>query len=378
MDQQKIKVAFVIHGLVMGGAEKFLLNLINLLPRFRYSPHLILLSKDNILLHELKNDIPIIIFERRRKFDLSVTRKIRKYLSDNGISCVFCINTFSFFLSKGIFSFNTNIKYFLSVHSTIPPTIKNYFQNLLYYRALSSRDRIIYLCHAQHVFLEKTYLFSNRNSIIINNGIDTSYFNPSHFSISHRTQFRNELGFTKKDKLIIMVARINPEKGHADAIRALNLVDINRFGPVHLIFIGGGKSNEIQTLKLLAKKANVEARVHFLGEQMDVRPYLNIADFFTLTSHSTETFSLSALEAMAFGLPCSLTDIGGASEMIKEGLNGVVSAAKNPVSIAQSWECILSAEYSRDNIRAYIIDNFSVLSMIENYDCFLNSSLLSK
>ena len=40
------KIVFVIHGLPVGGAEKFLITLVNQLPQDAFEPHLILLSKD--------------------------------------------------------------------------------------------------------------------------------------------------------------------------------------------------------------------------------------------------------------------------------------------------------------------------------------------
>jgi glycosyltransferase involved in cell wall biosynthesis len=96
-----------------------------------------------------------------------------------------------------------------------------------------------------------------------------------------------------------------------------------------------------------------------------------LADVYTLTS-DTETFSLSALEAMSFGLPCSLTDIGGASEMIEINKTGVLSTPGDPVSIAASWNTLLTLEFNREYIRQRVLDNFTSVDMVRHYEALLS------
>jgi glycosyltransferase involved in cell wall biosynthesis len=59
------------------------------------------------------------------------------------------------------------------------------------------------------------------------------------------------------------------------------------------------------------------------GFQADVRPYLHAADAFVLTSH-IEGLPLSVLEAMACGLPCIVTNVGGNAEAVVHNLNGLI------------------------------------------------------
>jgi glycosyltransferase involved in cell wall biosynthesis len=87
---------------------------------------------------------------------------------------------------------------------------------------------------------------------------------------------------------------------------------------------------------------------------------------FTLTS-SSETFSLAALEAMSFGLPCSLTDVGGASEMILEGKTGVLSKPLDINSIARSWSDILNGNFDKQVIRKNIEYRFDIEKMFKKY-----------
>lgn len=64
-------------------------------------------------------------------------------------------------------------------------------------------------------------------------------------------------------------------------------------------------------------------RVIFLGHQEDVRPYLQASDVFALPSLA-EGMANSLLEAMATGLPCVGTRVGGIVDLIVDGISGLL------------------------------------------------------
>jgi glycosyltransferase involved in cell wall biosynthesis len=128
--------------------------------------------------------------------------------------------------------------------------------------------------------------------------------------------------------------------------------------------VGDGIMKE-EILKL-ATQLNLLDYIKITGMQQDVRPFYQASDLFTLCSTSVETFSIAALEAMACGLPCVLTNIGGANEMVKDGLNGYICDTSE-TDIAQKWAMALNYHFSRDNIHAFAQDNFSAEKMLEEY-----------
>jgi len=373
------KIVFVIHGLPMGGAEKFLITLSNHLYHRSFSPNIILLSNDDQLISELDPLIPVYRVLKKSRYDLTVSKRITQLIDAIDPHVVMCINTYSLFLTCLGQLFKHKQKIILSPHSTIPFSRYNYFQNLIYFRVLHQSDCILYLCEAQRTFLKNLYGLSKHHSNVVYNGIDTNYFNPDLFNDISEKKLRSTYGVMDKDKVIIQVARLQKEKCHADAIMALVHLNTDKKMPgVHLLIVGSGNTDYISNLKSIVQKEKLDKYVHFVGNQSDVRPFLMIADLFTLTSES-ETFSIAALEAMSFGLPVVITDVGGAKEMVVSGLNGSLVKPHNVLELAKAWKNILDMNLDSKKIRDHVVKKFSIHHMVDRYVnlLFTNSKPIS-
>jgi glycosyltransferase involved in cell wall biosynthesis len=110
--------------------------------------------------------------------------------------------------------------------------------------------------------------------------------------------------------------------------------------------------------------------------QASVRPFYWMADAFTLSSDRVETVSLAALEAMFTGLPCILTNIGGAREMIIEGINGLLVPPRNPPLLAWVWNRVIESRDSfiSDEIRRLVCDRFALDQCIAGYTGLLSGN----
>ena len=69
------------------------------------------------------------------------------------------------------------------------------------------------------------------------------------------------------------------------------------------------------------------------------------------------------------GLPCVLTDIAGAREIIIEGVNGLLVEPLNPESISQGWEQVagMANHLDREKIRELIVEKFSLSKCVLEY-----------
>ena len=371
------RIVFVIHGLPMGGAEKFLITLSNHLYKRQYRPHIILLSNDDMLIGELNSFIPVYRITKKTRYDLTISKRVNILIDSIDPNIIMCVNTYAYFLTRIGQLFSNKKSIVLSPHSTIPFSLYNYFQNLIYLRFVQKSDQILYLCEAQRLFLNKTYKMPKHQNSIVYNGVDTQYFNP--IMIQHNTEksLRKTLGINPEDKVIVQVARLQKEKCHSDAIMALSILKSQKNQKsTHLIIVGTGNSSYVSALKALVQKEELNDFVHFVGSQSDVRPYLFMSDLFTLTSES-ETFSIAALEAMSMGLPVVLTDVGGAKEMVVSGLNGVLVRPHNSKELAEAWKTLLNSNLQSKKIRNHVIEKFSIQSMIDHYENLLFSQDVS-
>ena len=361
------RIAFVIQGLGIGGAEKFLIRLMNYFCTIGFKPTLFILNNDQELLNEINPKIIVITIIKKFKLDIFSFSKIKKYILEKNISTIFCVNSYAYFLTKIHFLFNDNIQFYISLHSTIPFSYKVYWQNLFYFRFLQKKDIIIYLCYNQKKYLEKKYFIKNKLSTVIYNGINIDYFNPNLYNADDKKRLKIELGINGDEPVIVMVARLQDEKCHTDSFNALQYLHDHFNVKAHFLIVGSGNPDYEVYLKKYSQNLSVYPFIHFVGSKKDVRIYYYISDMFTLTSKS-ETFSLSALEAMSFNLPCSLTDLGGANEMIIEGVTGKLSKPKDIQSIAESWNYILTNHLHNSEIRNHVLFQFSEDVMLKKYE----------
>lgn len=122
------------------------------------------------------------------------------------------------------------------------------------------------------------------------------------------------------DFAFLMASRLTPEKNVELAIRTMSGV-IEQYPQTTLRIAGDGP--ERIRLEKLAKELNLGAHVQFLGWQRELESQYEISHAFLLTSWY-EGYSLSVIEAMAFGLPIVMMDVGVAGDMVRNNESGVI------------------------------------------------------
>jgi glycosyltransferase involved in cell wall biosynthesis len=360
----------------MGGAEKFLITIANFFNKNGIPNDILILSNNSELSSEVSKEINIFKLVRKSRYDVTIFKKIKNHIKEQKYSKVFCINTYAFFFVRMALFSDKITPIILSPHTTKPFSVYKFFQNWIYYRFIRKRDKIIYLCKNQQQYLKKLYQYASINDDIIYNGINTKYFNPDLYTQQDCIRIRRKLGILNKEKIIVQIARISPEKKHINSLKALSVLHNQYNIKAHLIFVGGGDEDLIKYLKREIVKLDIKKYVHLVGNQSDVRPYYYISNMFTLSSES-ETFPISALEAMSFGLPCVLTNVGGVKEIIVDKEIGRIADAGNHKSIAKEWNQVLSASFDPKIIRKYLIDNFNDEIMLKKYERIIYENMVA-
>jgi len=133
---------------------------------------------------------------------------------------------------------------------------------------------------------------------------------------------------------IVCVARLSPEKRHADLLDAMRML-VDRKLPVRLTLIGDGALRS--DLEARTRSLGIAGHVRFLGTRADVADLLPGFDIFVLSS-DFEGLPLSILEAMACRLPVVATDVGSVCEAVEDGRTGLLAPALAPEKLADALE----------------------------------------
>jgi len=371
MEKQK-KILFVADNLDYGGAQTHLIDLVNSLSK-EFLPTILLLSGMTALASRIKPSIEVHKEVRRWRYDFSLTRRIASYVAKEHFDSYFTNSSFAFFvLSAARKKSKQNYPIHFIMHSSQFLNYTDFVRNFLFVRYKLPQDKFISTCKFQLDYFSKTLHISPKQFQTIYNGIDVKRFTfaPSSFKTK---EFKTSLGIPSSAKIILQVATIRKEKAHQYSLEALKILNETRDEKTYLQLVGGGNKSLEKHLRQLTHTLGLQQYVKFCGMQEDLRPYYWISDFFTLSSIAIETFSISALIAMASGLPCVLTDIGGAREMVTDGMNGFVVSPKDPRTLAEGWRKVLDGSLSlnAEKIRNIVQDKYSLDSMVRSYEALI-------
>jgi len=167
-------------------------------------------------------------------------------------------------------------------------------------------------------------------------GINTCRFDPSFFSKDFIIAEKNNFGIASHDKVIGFVGRLVEEKGIKDLMLASFIVK-KEFPDTTFLIIGPREPDKKDFFdpKLFQKKYNLDKKILFLGETLEVPKLYSLMDIFVLPSHR-EGLGLVLLEASAMEKPVVATNIRGCREAVDDGKTGLLVSAKNVEELAKA------------------------------------------
>jgi glycosyltransferase involved in cell wall biosynthesis len=157
------------------------------------------------------------------------------------------------------------------------------------------------------------------------------------FDVAERLERRSAEGLPTDRFLIGNVGNFTRKKDHRNLLRAMA-----GDGPVsraHLVLIGLGPLE--QELRDAVAELGLDGRVTFLGSRGDVFELLPLLDLFCLSSEF-EGFPIALVEAMATGLPCVATAVGGIPEIVTDGESGLLVPPRDPEALRRAIERVMA------------------------------------
>ena len=367
--QEKIKIAFVLDQIdyQMGGTEKQVLMILDNIDQTKFDIHLCFF-RSNEWIEEHKGKYKTFLFDFpsfkniKSYFELF---KFVKYLKLHKFDILVSFFTDSNKIAvpaarlagiRNIVMSRRNINHWVSRKELFILKILNRYVNSYWVNSEAVKNCI----SAQENI--------NRDKIeVIYNGFDLKAFS----QLSDENQLEN----IKQSKIVVNVSNLRLVKGLEVFIKSAKIV-LSEFTDVHFVVIGEG--DQRQNLENLVRELGIESYVSLIGKRTDIPSILKHSDVGVLSSHS-EGFSNAIIEYMVSALPVVCTDVGGASEIISNGVNGYLVPANDAelmakfiLKLVQNDE--LSDSFGKESYRISH-ETFKCETMIQNLsDYFLRLS----
>ncbi len=157
---------------------------------------------------------------------------------------------------------------------------------------------------SETVYLHELNFFHNK-TIKVYNWYDKKKFFPA--SLNEKLETRKSLKISEDAFVLISIGGCSSIKRHSDIIQALPTI-LQIIPQCIYLHLGSGETENDE--KKLAEKLGILDKVHFLGNQSNIRSYLVASDVYLITS-KFEGISITTIEAMACRIPSVLYNVPG-------------------------------------------------------------------
>ncbi len=190
-------------------------------------------------------------------------------------------------------------------------------------------------------------------------------------------------------ELFSPAAALRPEDGPSTVVHVSNFRPVKRVpwlvrafarasegSDTRLMLVGDGP--DMPACRALVHELGIGARVSILGERDALPELLAKADVFALSS-SEESFGLSALEAMACATPVVATRVGGVSEVVEDGVQGLLADPDDLEGFAQRLRALTQdralARRLGEAARARALSHFERHHVVQQYEALYRELL---
>jgi glycosyltransferase involved in cell wall biosynthesis len=234
-------------------------------------------------------------------------------------------------------------------------------------------DRIISLTENETLDYLKFNIAPKEKFITIHSGIEIEKF--SNVPVNKKEKLK-KMGIIDSP-VVISVARLVPIKGHQYLIDAAARV-VRTVPAVKFIFAGDGPMRE--NLEKQARFLGIKNNILFLGERSDIPELLKCADIFAISSLN-EGMGRAIVEAMAAGLPVVGTNVCGISNIVENGVTGILVNSRDIKAFADAIIKLIAEEKLREKMGENgrkVASRYGVKQMIEKIASLYEKCLTSR
>jgi len=353
------EVAYIANTTALGGAERYLLTLINgmggtrcrvFMPESPAAVEFVARSGHGVQMDVLRTcgySLNPREFLRSAQF----YRKLESHIIHFNLGNP-CASTVDIVAARG----TTRARIVATTH--LPTIAETRRERLAAWAALRCAHVVVAVCESARRYLIESGVPGSRVTVIYN-GVEDWETDPTKLA-----ELRSDLGLCNSGLVIGTIARLETQKGLGHLIRAFKTM-LSRVPDALLCVIGEG--TERSSLELLARELGVSDRVRLCGWRDDARDVLRLFDVFALPS-LFESFPFVIPEAMLAAKPVVASDVGGVGEAVADGVTGILVKPGDVDSLSKAIAQLAISREARIEMglraRAVALDRFSAEAMV--------------
>lgn len=371
----RVKVVYLAHAFMVGGAEEMVLSLVKKLPR-RYAPAVVCIHHAGPIGEEIRHTgVPFHVLGLNPGLSRPLeVLKLRDFL----LRCAPEI-VHTFLLTGSLYG------RFAAMMAGVPVVIGtevNIYENKRRSHArfekwlMSGTDAVIASAQSVKDFYVDQVAADPAKVEVIYNAVDWSQLTAT----MTRDAFRDAVGIPRDAVAAGIIARLTEQKAHRVLFEAL--AQHPALASVHLLVVGDGELRDELTERV--RTLGIQDRVHFAGARRDLGNVLGAIDVFTMPS-LWEGLPLSLVLAMGAGLPVIATTVAGIPEVVQHEVSGLLVEPGDSAGLAHAiGRVVANGDLRRtlgERARAFVVPRFGfdhyVDSMTSLYDRLLAQKGLS-
>ena len=362
MKHGPISVLYFTNATARAGAEEHILTLLRGLDRQQFRLNLVCDPKiADLMRPDVPKDVELIPLAFRRLGHIGSARRVANIVRDKRVDILH-----SHLFWSSLFASPTGYL------CRVPVVIETTHVRELWRTGLKSNfaiDRAVGRCVDAYIAVSESnarYLVREKGLPakkikVIRNGSDVRRFDPEY---KPSPSFKASLGFAESDPVLVVIARLEPQKGHRVLLNAMPAIR-SEFPNVRLVCVGDGVLRS--ELEEQTRGLGLEENVKFVGVQTNVQDWLALSHMSVLPSFY-EGLPLVAIESLAAGVPVVATNVDGTPEIVVNGKTGLTVSPDDPNALSQAIRLLLhSPELTRQFAiagRQWVLQEFTEAQQI--------------
>jgi len=369
VNDRPLNVLYFSNETVRGGVEEHMLSLIRALNRTYFRPHLVcapeLVSKISA---DLSPDVEVIPLHFERPTQVARAYRFARILRRHRIDIIHS-HLFRSSLVASPIGWLCRVPVILETPHIREVWRQGWLKGSFVIDRLAGHfvDGYIAVSESNRQYLSNTKGLPLSRIEVIQNGCDLTRFEPDRLPSA---DLKKSLGFAPDDPVIVVLARLESQKGHRILIDALTLI-CREFPSARLVCVGDGSLRDL--LEEQVRRASLDNAVRFVGYQSNVPDWLALSDLVVLPSFF-EGLPLVAIESLAAGRAVVASNVDGTPEVVIHEETGLTVPPGDPVALASAICRLLRQPELRKRLaekgREWVIEKFSADRFIERTQQF--------